>query len=144
MRATFYSGKLLIAGLLFSVVPDMGLMAQICSDSVIIDENYKERCENQNFKIKGAEIKKDLLFIEVEVCKRNRKKCFFILSHGFYAESYPPQLEVNLVQKQSKQCKRRKYTSQQLVFNISKLKYKGTELVLKLKDYPGRLVYLYN
>lgn len=142
---TFFPGKLLIVITPLLFVPFVRINAQYCADSVIIEKELKEYSENHNFKIKNAEVKNDFLLIEVEVCKKNKKKCFSLVTSGFYAESLPPQLEVLLIQKKPVKCKKGKYRTQQLVFNISKLKYKGSkELVLQLRSYSGSLKYMYN
>src|SRR5438876_772248 len=105
---TFLTHKQLIGiALLFFI---FGIAkAQNPSNSVIIDKNYNEAAADQALIINSASIEGDILWVDVTFCKKcdYESGCLILVSNGLFEESYPPKMEVRLVQKKLKKCKKK-------------------------------------
>lgn len=97
-----------------------------------------------NFKINDAAIKDSLIYITVEFNEGRAEQEFALLSDGLYFKSLPPQIFVCLVHKSNRLIKDTLKEIKHLTFNLSKIKYPGTnEVSVRLMGYDPWLNYKY-
>src|SRR3989304_10485237 len=111
-------------------------------DIVIQQKIDIDSLKKQEYKILGATITDSLLVISIEnFCDRSQG--IQLLFTGFYKKSLPPVIDLYLDVPCADNEKMNK-SMNQLIFNISRTKYPGTnEIIIYLKNYEEVLYYKY-
>lgn len=94
--------------------------------NVVIDPNFDVSNTGAVYKIDSVYLIGDILHINVNYSGGCENHSFELFSTGLYMKSMPPQISVYLKHTNNNDACR-KLVMQELQFNISSLKYKGTE-----------------
>lgn len=108
---------------------------------VIVDRNINMSDTGTAYTIDSVKINNDILSLFVNYSGGCKTHSFELLSNGAYAKSLPPQVSISLKHIGNDDACRQLIT-QELKFNVSKLKYQGQNTVILNLRNKARIYYV--
>jgi hypothetical protein len=109
--------------------PDNSRLPEEPVKKATIDPNTDMAVTGTPYKVDSLHLNKDTLSVFVNYSGGCKKHFFQLISNGMYAKSLPPQLDLCLKHSDNEDlCK--KLVMQELKFDVSGLKYKGSNSVI--------------
>jgi len=114
--------------------------------AIIVHESYSYPKDAAPFEITKATIKGDILTLDVSYSGGCKEHSFSLHGTKMYMKSMPPKLGIFL-EHDSNDDTCRELKTEQLNFNISEIKYPGTEkdytIIISINNYEGEIEYKY-